>query len=139
MSAADVVVARGDPLVEVAVIAGRLGLGHLLLPHDQPQSEVELIQLEQLGVPLLPGPALEVFRESFHRALDMALVEEVEDADPGPHGWIEIGVGSPPEREREAVPAIVGNRDRTDRDGARSDRQLVEAWIPVTAVPAGTR
>ena len=50
------------------------------------------------------------------RARRAPLIEQVEEADPGPHLGIEVRGGPPPESEPEAVDAVV-------RDGHRLDRR----------------
>ena len=85
----------------------------VVLPDDEPKPEVELVELEQVAVPLGPGAAREIGRPSCSIARSTcAAVELMEEADPGAHSGIEVSVGPPPEREPEPVDAVV-------RDGHR--------------------
>ena len=62
----------------------------VVLPDDEPKPEVELVELEEVAVPLGPGAAREIVGKPLHRALERARIELVEEADPGPHCRIEV-------------------------------------------------
>ena len=79
-------------------------------------ADVELVELEQVGVALVPGPGVEVGRQPGQPLVDQRRVEQAEGEgrDRGPHTGIEVGLGPTPVRGEEAVGAVGWDRQLDD-------------------------
>src|SRR3954470_9331711 len=83
------------------------------LPTDeQAAAEVELVALEQVGVPARPGAALEIGAQAGEPLGQLVLAALGQRRDAGAHSRVEVRLGPAPECAEEAVAAVP--RDRHD-------------------------
>ena len=87
---------------------------------QQPVAEVELVELEQVGVALGPRAGADVVREPGQPRGELARRALGQDRDAGAHHGIEVGLWTAPVGPVEAVAAVGGDRDRRRRAAARS-------------------
>lgn len=77
----------------------------------QDVSEVELGELLEIVVSVLPCAGLQVGGEGVHGALDCVWRDKAEHGDPGSNCWVEVGVRAPPIGAIEAVSAVVWDQN----------------------------
>ena len=89
----------------------------IVLRHDEPVAEVELVEPEQLVIAPIPLTRLQVVGQKLQGVFDHILAEDGEPGDAGADVRVEVRLRTPPVGREEPIVAVVRNWDRYDSCG----------------------
>ena len=95
----------------LGVVTPPCGLVRCSVASSPEVAEIELVEVEQIAMPLLPCPALDVRGQTAKPLVALLGRDRCVGRYPGSYPRIQVGFWAPPERSVEAVDTVVRDRN----------------------------